>query len=120
MTHRLVLHLGEFTIYALEGEEGPTSNRVRANAKRALRYYRAERDSGRPDWRSPDFLPRAVDDETIELEIELDDVLWRWLEREAAEQGVQLERLAEHAVLYFAADLDAGRLSPERLAELDR
>jgi hypothetical protein len=120
MTRSLVLHLGEFTIYALAGGEGPASNRLRVNARRALRHYRAERDSGRPDWRCPDFLPAAEGEGDVELDIELDEMLWRWFEREASAQGVSLERLAKHAVLYFAADLDAGRLSPERLAELDR
>lgn len=120
MTRHLVLHVGEFTIYALAGGEGPASNRLRVNTQRALRYYRSERDSGRSEWRSPDFLPQASGERRIELELELDDVLWRWLEREAGDQGVPVERLAEHAVLYFAADLDAGRLSQERLEELDR
>lgn len=116
VTRRLALRLGEFAIYALAGDEGPAGNRLGASVQSALAHYRSERGSGRPEWPCPGFLSDPGDDAAIELEVELDEALWLWLEREAGEQGVSLERLAEHAVLYFAADLDAGRLAPQWLA----
>jgi hypothetical protein len=41
----------------------------------------------------------------------LDDATWRALAEEAQRQSVRAETLAVHAVLYFLADLDSGRLA---------
>jgi hypothetical protein len=48
------------------------------------------------------------------LNVELDDETWRALAVEADRQGVLPEVLCVHALLYFVADVDSGRLA-ERL-----
>jgi len=45
------------------------------------------------------------------ISIELDDFGWDRLSDEAAHQGVTMEVLAAHAVLYYLADADSGRLA---------
>lgn len=112
------LRLGEFTIYALAGEKGPASGQVRSNAVRALRYYLGEHDTGRPDWPCPTFLSDGGGG-SVELDLAVDDDLWRSFEREAERQGVDVGKLADHAALYFAADRDAGRLTDDALDQLD-
>jgi hypothetical protein len=73
-------------------------------------YYLADRDSGRPAWRVPGFLeaPPAGGDR---IEVDIDDETWAALSDEARGQGVEPARLAEHALLYYLADLDSGRLA---------
>jgi hypothetical protein len=69
--------------------------------------------NGRSAWRVPRFLeasPPGAD----RLEVDLDDETWTALAKEARGQGVEPSRLAEHALLYFFADVDGGRLT-ERL-----
>jgi hypothetical protein len=72
-------------------------------------YYLADRDSGRPAWRVPRFVrnPPGVDS----FEVDLDDDTFAALRQEARGQGVEPSRLAEHALLYFLADLEGGRLA---------
>ena len=43
--------------------------------------------------------------------IDLGDFAQEAAEAEARRQGVTLEELLEHAVLYYLADLDAGRIA---------
>jgi predicted DNA-binding ribbon-helix-helix protein len=45
------------------------------------------------------------------LRLRLDRAAWDALEGEAQRQGVELERLLEHAALYYVTDLDAGRVT---------
>jgi hypothetical protein len=45
------------------------------------------------------------------LRVRLDEDTWKALDEEAARQGVSADTLAVHAVLYFLADLDSGRLA---------
>lgn len=73
-------------------------------------YYLADRDSGRSAWRVPRFLEASPPDGD-RLEIDLDDETWTALAEEARGQGVEPSRLAQHALLYFFADLDSGRLA---------
>ena len=113
------LHLGEFTIYALAGEKGPASGQVRSNTVRAIRHYLSDRDTGRADWPCPTFLRDGAGAKGVELDLAVDDALWRSLEQEAERQGVHVRQLAEHAALYFAADRDAGRLTEHALDQLD-
>lgn len=49
----------------------------------------------------------------------MDAKLWADFEREAKRQGVPVERLAEHAALYFAADRDAGRVTQRILEDME-
>ncbi|MGH2846799.1 MAG: hypothetical protein ACRDL0_12405 [Thermoleophilaceae bacterium] len=77
----------------------------------AALYYLAERESERTAWRVPRFIrergrPRGSE----KLEIGVDDPTWDAIEQEALRQGVGAALLAEHALLFFLADVEAGRL----------
>ena len=115
----VTLRLGEFTMYALAGEKGPASGQVRSNAARALRYYLGQRDAGGADWPCPTFLPGGANGGGVEVDLTVDDDLWRSFEQEAERQGVHVRQLAEHAALYFAANRDAGRLTQPVLDDLE-
>jgi hypothetical protein len=56
----------------------------------------------------------------VEVELEIDDSLWGQMEREAERQHVTVTQLLEHAALYYAAELDAGRLTERILDQLDQ
>jgi hypothetical protein len=109
MTKDVKLHLGTFGSEALERfarrREGSAAGAIRT----AALYYLADREAGRPSWPVPHFAvgtrPRP------ELSVPLDDATWSALQQEAVRQGVEPEQLAVHAVLYFLADLDSGRLA---------
>jgi hypothetical protein len=77
----------------------------------ATLYYLADEGARRPAWRVPRFLRPRAEARSAALELDLDDETWSALSEEADRQGVDPERLAEHAVLYFLADLDSGRLA---------
>jgi hypothetical protein len=53
--------------------------------------------------------------------LDLDGMTVKGLEQEAERQGLGLERLIEHAAIFFLADLDAGRVAERviRLADSD-
>jgi hypothetical protein len=102
MTLRLD-HFGKMVLAARLGR-GASSDAV---VSEAARYYLADRGSGRLAWRVPRFLAAGEPDEPAE--VELDDDTMAGLAREARRQGVARSRLAEHALLYFLADLDSGR-----------
>ena len=83
----------------------------------ALRCYLGDRDASRPAWPYPGFLRESETPREVTVEIG-DAELWAELEREAERQGVSAEQLAEHAAFYFAAELDAGRVTQRILDDL--
>jgi hypothetical protein len=86
-----------------------------ARTVRAVRYYLEDSDSGRVEWPCPDFLRnKPAGGGAVELSV--DEDLWDSFEQEASRQGVPVQRLAEHAALYFAADRDAGRVTQRILS----
>jgi hypothetical protein len=108
MTRNVTLHLDEFGQQSLdrltkEGEGSPT-----AAFRTAALYYLADRESGRPAWRAPRFRSRTPSGSG--LRVVFDDETWEALGEEAARQNVQTEELAVHALLYFLADFDSGRI----------
>jgi hypothetical protein len=109
MSRDVSLHLDKFGQRALErfarGRDGSEAAAVRT----ASLYYLADRDSQRPSWRVPPFAAGEGTDAT--LRVRLDDETWRALDDEAGRQGVTPDVLAVHAVMYFLADLDSGRLA---------
>jgi hypothetical protein len=109
--HQVTIALGNLAVDALS--VGP-AEQVRAQAAYAIRYYLSEKEAGRPAWKYPSFLETESDRVQPELTLKLDKPLWESLEREAAEQRVSPEKLAQHAVIYFVADRDAGRV-PARI-----
>ena len=110
MSKTMTLRLNPFGRQALAEcaqEHHDSAERV---VRTASLYYLADRDSGRAAWRVPRFLRSAPEGDEA-LQVDLDDQTWDALVREARGQGVDPARLAEHALLYYLADLDEGRLA---------
>lgn len=108
----ITLHLGDFTLAALGYRNGHGQEElIPARMVHAIRYYLADKERGRPEWKFPALPPGDATAHGIKLELSIDDSLWRSLEDEAADQGVTPEQLAVHAALYYAADRDAGRVN---------
>ena len=84
---------------------------------RAIRYYLAERDSGRPGW--PCSRSLSETGEVSKVDIRIDDSTWSAFSREAERQGTSTDQLVEHAVLYYLADDDSGRLAEKIVEDLD-
>jgi hypothetical protein len=110
MTRNVTLHLDEFGQQSLdrlmhEGEGSPA-----AAFRTAALYYLADRDSGRPAWRAPRFRSSKAPS-SGGLRVVFDDDTWDALSEEAQRQNVATEELAVHALLYFLADFDSGRIS---------
>jgi hypothetical protein len=110
------VEVGEFAVEALAGEAGRGAGHVPARVSRAIRIYLADRDSGRPGWRYPGFLSHPDAPVRARLELDVDDELWAEFEAEAGRQGVSVEQLTEHAALYLAAEVNAGRIT-ERILD---
>jgi hypothetical protein len=86
----------------------------------ALRYYLSDKDTERAAWPYPGFLRGSETEEQVRLEAEIDASLWWEFGEEAAGQGVTVEQLAEHAAFYFAAEVDAGRVTRRILVDLEQ
>ena len=123
MKQSVNLELGELAVDALA--EAPhrtveSDSVVPTRAVRAIRYYLADENAGRGDWRYPGFLSKGDGNGVHRhLEVEIDTDVWARFAREAESQEVPVQRLAEHAVLYFLADRDAGRVTQRILDDLD-
>lgn len=85
------------------GRRGSAAAAVRT----ASLYYLADRDSGRPAWGVPRF---HANESGPTLTVRLDEDTWRAVNEEADRQGVSADALALHAVMYFLADIDSGRM----------
>jgi hypothetical protein len=105
----MTLRLDSFGQRALSDFTEESHDSASAVVRTASLYYLADRDSGRAAWRVPRFLRESPNVEG--LEVDLDDDTFAALRREASGQGVEPARLAEHALLYYLADLDGGGLA---------
>jgi hypothetical protein len=114
-TTTVVLQVSDLALEALVGAPKELSKQAPARLLRAVRLYLSDKDSGRPGWPYPDFL-REKEISEVKLELAIDRDLLRALEAEAGRQKVSVSRMAGHAALYYAAELDAGRLT-ERIAD---
>lgn len=85
----------------------------------ALRCYLGDRETGRPAWPYPGFLRGTETEKDAPIELDLEAILWREFAEEAERQGVSVEQLAEHAAIYFAAEVDAGRVTQRIIDQLD-
>ncbi|HEY6639020.1 MAG TPA: hypothetical protein VIZ61_15180 [Solirubrobacterales bacterium] len=83
----------------------------------ACGYYESELASGRTASRVPRFGQPVSERESRTFLLELDKQTVKRLEEEAERQELGLERLIEHAAIFFLADLDAGRVA-ERIIRL--
>ena len=108
MPRALTLRLAPFEYQALErygSSQGVPAVRV---IHTAIVYYLRERSSDRPASHMPP-LRREEPDGVAEVEVGVEEKVWRALAEEAVAQGVDPEELARHALLFFLADVDSGR-----------
>lgn len=113
---RVTIALSELASDALEGGIDGVDASLRM--ENALLCYLGDRDSDRPAWAYPGFLRGSETRQEVEVELEMRADLWQDFEEEATRQGVTVEQLAEHAAFYFAAELDAGRVTQRILEDL--
>lgn len=115
----VTVHLSGFACEAVAGEGGADRERVPARVIRAIRCYLNDRESEESGWSYPHFLPHERPAEEVALRLDVDDDLWSSLEEEAERQHVSAEAMVEHAAFYFAAEMNAGRVTQRILAEFD-
>jgi hypothetical protein len=119
MTRSVTIRIGEFAYEAISGDEGAPSERIPSRAAQAIRCYLNDKSLSRPGWLYPSRLLDGDQGEEVELQLNIDDDLWRSLEDEAEKQHVPPRRLVEHAAFYFAAEVNAGRATRRILEDLD-
>jgi hypothetical protein len=107
MEETLTLRLDRFGHDALDAYVRGSRGSHAEALETAVSYYLADSGSGRAGWPVPRAARAAASGE--EIEVELDDRLYGELELEARRQGLAPGLLAGHAVMYFLADVDAGR-----------
>jgi len=115
----VTVHLSGFACEAVAGEGSPGTKHVRDRVVRAIRCYLNEKHPEEVGWSYPHFLPEGAPAEEVALRLKVDDDLWRSLEEEAERQHVSVEQMVEHAAFYFAAEMNAGRVTQRILADLD-
>jgi len=120
MSHRLSLSLDEFGASALREHAERYSLSPPEFGSRAARYYLADRDSGRVALRVPRLPKAAAGRSAPRLTVDLDPESLRELQAEAKRQDVSVEAMLEHAIMYFLADIDSGRVEQRLLADLGR
>lgn len=115
MKRTVKVRVSEFSLEAL-GAEGDGREQLELSLVRAVRLYLSDRESEQPGWEYPAALSGQRLSGGVELELEVGEELWDAFEQEAARQQVSVSRLAAHAILYHAAELDAGRIT-QRLVD---
>lgn len=115
----LSLRLSRLAVEALVGKDEEQPERASSTLEVALRFYLRDRDAGQPAWPYPAFLKGSEVQEDVELEPAVDDEFWNDFEAEARRQDVSAQQLAEHSAFYFAAEMDAGRITQRILDELE-
>jgi hypothetical protein len=116
---QVTVALSYLAFEALMGDEAHLGSEAPLRVESALRCYLGDKGTGRAAWPYPGFLRGSETQRDVEVELSLEAGLWRSFQEEATAQGLSVEQLAEHAVFYFAAELDAGRLTQRILEDLD-
>jgi hypothetical protein len=111
--------LGSFAVESLGGASTGDPASLSRSLVQAIRYYLADRGSGRDAWPYPRFLTNGGGGSTIDVEINIDDLIWSAFSREAMRQGVSTSQLLQHAALYFVADRDSGQFVRRIVASLN-
>jgi hypothetical protein len=112
------VRLGAFARSSLEELAAKRGIGVWPLLRHAVAYYLADGDCGRHGWQPPRF---RSDDRggTTELELPLPRKEWEVLADVASRRGLDLDHLIEHALLYYLADLESGRVAARIFALLD-
>ena len=115
--HSKTVALSKLSLEAIVGKEGlGATGRAGVGLATAIRFYLSDRGADRPAWRYPDFMRGSEVQEDLAVTFQLEEDRWRAFEAEAAEQDVSVQKLAEHAAFYLAAEIDAGRVT-QRILE---
>ena len=120
VTRLVTVQLSEFACSAVSGDGNARDEGVPARVVAATRCYLNDKDSGGVGWSYPGFLPEAEGGEEVALRLAIADELWRRLEQEAERQGISPQQMITHAVLYVAAEVDAGRVTRRILDDLKK
>lgn len=110
--------MGALASKALAAEAMNGGDPSSTNVEQAIRCYLRDKESAGPGWSFPAFLRGREPIEAVELRLEIDEELWRSLEEEAGRQEVSVQQMLDHAVLYFAAEVNAGRVTERILGDL--
>jgi hypothetical protein len=110
--------LSELAYEALTGDD-PGAGVPVARMEGVLRFYLRDKGTARSAWPYPDFLGGSETRDDVRVELEVDAGLWRDFAEEAANQGITVGQLIEHASFYFAAELNAGRVTERILEDLE-
>jgi hypothetical protein len=80
----------------------------------ATLYFASDLGTQRAALRLPRF--KEGSGESLEVTLDLDQATWAALDAHAQREGVPVERVLEHAALYYLADVHSGKLT-SRLAD---
>ena len=108
MMKALTFQLDAFGRDALDEFVGQGSNSRSAAVRTASLYYLADREGRRPAWLAPHCS--SASGEVSNVTVRLDRETWTALQDEADRQSVSAADLTRHALLYFLADVDSGRI----------
>lgn len=111
--------LGAFAAETLARKLGNGGPSAPGDFERVIQFYLAEKSREVPGWAYPDFLRERRPSDEVELDLSVEDSLWGSLEAEARDQDVTVDRLLEHAMLYYAAEMDAGRATARIIEDLE-
>lgn len=109
--------LGKFAFEALGGGDDPPEN-VSRRLVRAIHTYLTDGGTNQTAWAYPALLQERERNETIEMDLLVEDSLWRSLEAEARRRAVSVPQLVTHAALYYAAEQDRGRIAQRILDDI--
>jgi hypothetical protein len=109
-----VLRFGDFARDALDEQARLHGNTIDQLVSIALLHHLSETEQGRQAPRVPRFLRSRTAERAraawpeLEVELDLDEAAWGRLRQMAVLQRIRLERLIEHAVWCYLADLESG------------
>lgn len=118
MKHSVNVRLSEFACEAVAGDDRDPDHVAEAVA-RAIRCYVGDRGSSGTGWSYPGLPQADGGGSAVEVRLDIDDDLWRALGEEAEKQGASTPQMVGHAALWFAAEVDAGRIAQRVVDGLD-
>ena len=120
MKRRLTLTFDEFGWEALESEAQREQISVDELIAGAAEYFEADLPSERMPMTVPAFARSPGRGGEQEIDLQLGARTWKSFREEAARQGVPLERLLEHAALYYVAAIHSAGLPADGLVKSRR